>query len=157
MIRQIAAMDAKRGIATANGIPWSLPGDAAYFENQTVEGIIVMGWATYNEFAGPLHDRENYVLTRDATPLRSGFAPIAGLDDLTSRFPDRDVWVIGGAAVYAQTINRADQLYLTQVLADFNCTKFFPDYSSDFVRFDQSEVHTDDGVRYRFEKWRRSD
>ena len=52
MIRQIAAMDAKRGIATANGIPWSLPGDAAYFENQTVEGIIVMGWATYNEFAG---------------------------------------------------------------------------------------------------------
>lgn len=28
-------------------------------------------------------------------------------------------------------------------------TKFFPDYSSDFVRFDQSEVHTDDGVSYR--------
>ena len=65
--------------------------------------------------------------------------------------------MIGGAAVYAQTINRADQLYLTQVLGDFNCTKFFPDYRSDFVRFDQSEVHTDDGVRYRFEKWRRSD
>lgn len=157
MIRQIAAMDTKRGMATANGIPWRLQGDAAYFENQTLEGIIVMGWATYNEFAAPLHDRDNYVLTRDATPLRAGFAPIAGPDDLACRFPDQDVWVIGGAAVYAQTINRADQLYLTQVLADFNCTKFFPDYSSDFVRFDQSEVHTDDGVSYRFEKWRRSD
>jgi dihydrofolate reductase len=47
----------------------SLQGDAAYFENQTVEGIIVMGWATYNEFAAPLHDRDNYVLTHDATDV----------------------------------------------------------------------------------------
>ncbi len=156
MIRQIAAMDTKRGIATANGIPRRLPGDSAYFENQTVDGVIVMGWTTYSEFSTPLHGRDNYVLTRDSTRLRAGFEPIVGLDEVVRGFPDKDIWVIGGASVFARTIDQADQLYITDVLADFNCTKFFPDYSTDFVRFDQSEVHTDGGVSYRFEKWRRN-
>lgn len=51
MIRLIAAMDSKRGIATSAGIPWKLPGDAAYFRERTARGLILMGRATYNEFA----------------------------------------------------------------------------------------------------------
>jgi dihydrofolate reductase len=157
MIRQIAAMDSKRGIAIATGIPWKLPGDSAYFESQTASGLIVMGLATYTEFSAPLHGRENYVLTPDAGPLRSGFQPIGGLDDLTKKQPDQDVGVIGGAFVYAETIDRADELLITQVLRDFHCTKFFPDYRAAFTRFEQSEDHEDGGIRYRFEKWRRND
>jgi dihydrofolate reductase len=156
MIRQIAAMDSKRGIAIAAGIPWKLPGDTAYFENQTASGLIVMGLATYTEFSGPLHGRENYVLTPDTGPLRSGFQPIDGLDDLTTKHPDEDVWVIGGAFVYAETIDRADELLITQVLGDFHCTKFFPDYRAAFTRFEHSVDHEDGGIRYRFEKWRRN-
>ena len=72
MIRQIAAMDTRRGIATDKGIPWKLPGDAAYFERQTTTGLIVMGWATYSEFSAPLHGRDNYVLTAIRVP--SGLA-----------------------------------------------------------------------------------
>jgi hypothetical protein len=43
MIRLIAAMDPTRGIASDKRIPWKLPGDAAYFENQTTTGLIIMG------------------------------------------------------------------------------------------------------------------
>ena len=156
MIRQIAAIDANRGIATDKGIPWKLPGDAAYFENETTTGLIVMGSATYNEFSSPLHGRQNYVLTRSQGPLRSGFQPIATLPDLTMSHPHEDVWVIGGAFVFAETIDSADELFVTQVLADFHCTKFFPDYRTGFARFDQSAVHEENGVHYRFEKWRRT-
>jgi dihydrofolate reductase len=46
MIRLIAAVDAKRGIAIATGVPWKLPGDIAYFHEQTRLGLIVMGWVT---------------------------------------------------------------------------------------------------------------
>jgi dihydrofolate reductase len=157
MIRLIAAMDVERGIATESGIPWRLPGDAAYFENQTLNGLIVMGWATYREFSAPLHDRDNYVLTSSPDRLRNGFEPIAELGVVVRGHPDDDVWVIGGASVFAETIDQGDELFITQVLADFNCTKFFPDYSGHFVRFDQSQVHTENGVRYQFEKWRRRD
>jgi len=156
MIRLIAAMDTSRGIATDNGIPWKLPGDAAYFEDQTTTGLIVMGWATYNEFSAPLHGRDNYVLTREPSRLRSGFQSIATLADLIKSHPNQEVWVIGGAFVFAQTIDRADELFITQVLEEFHCTKFFPDYRTGFTRFEQSRDREESGVHYRFEKWRRN-
>jgi dihydrofolate reductase len=141
MIRLIAAMDTRRGIATVSGIPWKLPGDTAYFEAKTVGGLILMGWATYNEFAAPLHQRENYVLSSDQESLRTGFQAIGSLHQLVTENPDEDVWVIGGAAVFAETISEADELFLTQVDGDFNCTKFFPPYQADFRRGTQSDDH----------------
>jgi dihydrofolate reductase len=156
MIRLIAAMDTSRGIATDKGIPWKLPGDAAYFENQTTTGLIIMGWATYNEFSAPLHGRDNYVLTRDESRLRTGFQPVATLADLMKSHPNKDVWVIGGAFVFAETIERADELFVTQVLKDFHCTKFFPAYDTAFTRYEQSKDQEESGVRYRFERWRRN-
>ncbi len=134
MIRLIAAIDDRRGIATDHGIPWKLPGDTAYFHEKTANGVILMGRATYEEFAAPLHDRENFVLSSETGPLRTGFRGVAGLDQLRAAFPHDDVWVIGGAAVYAETIAEAEELFLTQVLGDFHCTKFFPPYRADFER-----------------------
>ena len=82
MIRLIAAIDSRRGIATDSGIPWKLPGDSAYFREKTSSGLVVMGRATYDEFAAPLHDRENFVFTRATTPLRQGFGVVTSLHQL---------------------------------------------------------------------------
>jgi len=155
VIRLIAAIDEKRGIATASGIPWHLRGDSEYFRAETVTGLIVMGSATYAEFAAPLHGRVNYVLTSKPGPLRAGFEPFADLDAVTRAFPADDVWVIGGAAVYAGTIGRADQLFLTQVVGDFRCIKFFPPYADEFELSSQSEEHVEARTAYCFEQWRR--
>jgi dihydrofolate reductase len=154
MIRLIAAIDTERGIANDSGIPWNLPGDSAYFRDKTRTGLILMGRATYNEFAAPLDGRDNFVLTAQPGSLRAGFRSVAGLDQLSTDRPGEDIWVIGGTAVYTETINDASELLITQVLADFNCTKFFPDYSAQFVLATQSEDHEDGGIKYRFEMWR---
>lgn len=155
MIRLIAAIDSRRGIATASGIPWTLPGDSAYFREKTSSGLIVMGRATYDEFAGPLHDRENFVLSTTTATPRNGFHVVWSLDQLRADHPDEDVWVIGGASVYAGTIGRADELLLTQVMGDFQCTKFFPPYRTAFALVGRSEEHQEGGVTYQFETWRR--
>jgi dihydrofolate reductase len=154
MIRLIAAMDSRRGIATDSGIPWKLPGDSAYFRQKTSSGLIVMGRATYDEFAAPLHDRENFVLSTTTSPLRKGFQVVASLAELCAAHPGEDVWVIGGAVVYAETITRADELLLTQVKGAFGCTKFFPPYRTAFALQTRSEEHQEGGVTYRFETWR---
>ena len=155
VIRQIAAIDSKRGIATDTGIPWKLHGDTLYFHEKTATGVIVMGRATYGEFAAPLHQRENFVLTADPTPLRTGFRPVVSLEQLVAEHPQEDVWVIGGATVYAQTIGDADELLLTQVVGDFGCTKFFPPYRGDFGLGIRSDDHRDGDTTYRFETWQR--
>ena len=155
MIRDIAALDSRRGIGTDTGIPWKLPGDSVFFRQKTAKGIIVMGRATYDEFAAPLHERKNFVLTRSRTPLREGFQPITGLDQVLTGHPDEDIWILGGAAVYDETLASVDELLLTQVDGDFHCTKFFPPYHADFLLESRSEDHEDDGITYRFETWRR--
>jgi dihydrofolate reductase len=155
MIRLIAAMDSRRGIATDSGIPWKLPGDTAYFHDKTATGLIMMGWATYNEFAAPLHARDNFVLMDGPGSLRTGFRAIGSLAQLAIENPDEDIWVVGGAAVYAKTIIGADELLLTQVVGDFDCTKFFPPYGAEFRLAAQNDDRQDGEVRYRFETWRR--
>ncbi len=118
-------MDSRRGIATESGIPWKLPGDTAYFHEQTARGLVLMGWATYNESRRRYTDAKTR-LTTGPGPLRTGFRAIGSLDKLVTANRGDDVWVIGGAAVFAETINEADELFLTQVVGDFDCTKFFP-------------------------------
>jgi dihydrofolate reductase len=154
MIRSIAAIDSCRGIATDSGIPWTLPGDTAYFRQKTSTGLIVMGRGTYDEFAAPLHDRENYVLSSTSARLRKGFQVVASLDRLTADHPSEDVWVIGGATVYAKTLGQVQELLLTQVMGDFDCTKFFPPYQDAFGLESRSDEHEEGGVLYRFETWR---
>lgn len=155
MIRLIAAIDSKRGIAIDSGIPWKLPGDTAYFRQKTETGLIVMGRATYEEFAAPLHDNENFVLSTATSPLRAGFQAITSVDQLARAHPDEDIWVIGGAGVYQETISEAEELLLTQVLQDFHCTKFFPAYQADFELKSRGTDQAEGGIAYRFEVWRR--
>jgi dihydrofolate reductase len=155
VIRLIAAIDSRRGIATDSGIPWRLPGDTAYFHEKTTTGVILMGGATYGEFAAPLHERENFVLTGKAGPLRTGFRAVASLDQLVAAHPDEDIWVIGGATVYAETIAEAEQLLLTQVVGDFGCTKFFPPYRAEFHLAARGDDRQDGETTYRFETWQR--
>jgi dihydrofolate reductase len=155
MIRLLAAVDTERGIATDSGIPWTLPDDVTRFHDETRSGLILMGWMTYTEFAAPLHGRVNYVVSRTQEALRRGFRSIGNLGQLHAEHPREDIWVIGGAAVFEQTINQADELVLTQVLSDFHCTKFFPPFVD---RFDVIERGPDlhRGTQaFRFETWRR--
>ncbi len=155
MIRLIAALDDHRGIATDSGIPWNIPADVAHFRDQTRTGQILMGRTTYLEFAEPLHDPPNYVLTTSKANLREGFVPVASLAQLRAGDPTEDIWVIGGAAVYTSTIDEGDELVLTQVRSDFHCTRFFPAFADQFALSSRGPDSQDGGVRYRFETWRR--
>jgi dihydrofolate reductase len=158
MIRLIAAIDARRGLADEQGIPWQgrLPTDAAYFRSRTAEGLIVMGFTTYEEFATPLHDRTNYVASRSTTTaLRPGFEVVADLDPFLAAHRDEVVWVIGGAALYEASLPVADELVITQLDQDFHCTKFFPSYDQDFDLDPGAPTMVEGGISFRFETWRR--
>ncbi|MFY9784068.1 MAG: dihydrofolate reductase [Acidimicrobiales bacterium] len=160
MIRLIAAVDDHLGIANEHGIPWQgmIPTDTKYFEDQTVNGIILMGFQTYQEFDKPLHDRDNYVLTCPNTAeLRSGFDGVSDLSEFFAQYANQLVWVIGGAALFAHSLARADQLFITRLDADFHCTKFFPKFDDAFELVSVDGPHEGSGISFRFEIWQRSD
>lgn len=156
MIRLIVAIDEKRGMANDHGIPWQgkLPDEIRYFRRHTQHHTVLMGLVTYKEFVAPLSDRRNLVLNDTDEALRPGFEEVRDLQEVLQNPPD-DLWVIGGAGVFAQTIAQADELYITQLQGDFHCTKFFPEFESDFDRVSQSPPHTENGITYRLEIWQR--
>lgn len=154
MMRFIAAMDDRRGLATDDGIPWTLPTDQRHFVERTREGIILMGHGTYLEFASPMHGRTNYVATLRADGLRDGFVPVGDVPAFVAEHSADVIQNIGGGLLFSTTLHLADELDLTRIRADFRCTKFFPAFEEGFDRVTQSEPVTENGAEFVFETWR---
>lgn len=154
MIRAIAAIDDKRGLADDDGIPWSLPSDRAHEREETRGGNLLMGYNTYLEFTSAPDNRHWFVLTDGAEPLREGFEPVTDLKNFMEN-PPRDLWLFGGAGVFAQTIDYADELWLTRVDGDFHCTKFFPEFENQFELVQQGRPQSENGVTFQYEIWKR--
>lgn len=154
MINVIVAIDEKHGMADETGIPWQgkLPTDIAFFRQKTIHGIVVMGYRTYEEFDKPLSERRNLVVTRPGTVLRPGFEVLEDFDSFLKNTTE-DIWVIGGAKVFEETIKYADNLYITRVDGDFNCTKFFPPFEDNFKLALEQPKQSENGIGFQFQVW----
>lgn len=153
-MRMIAAIDSRRGIATDDGIPWTLPADQRFFVETTKDGVILMGFNTFREFTSPMHGRVNYVATRRSTPLGTGFVAVPDAAEFVCEHADERINNIGGAGLFRSTLALADELVLTRIEADFHCTKFFPPFEDHFVLATKSEPVEENGVRFTYETWR---
>jgi dihydrofolate reductase len=154
MIRVAAAIDDKRGLATDKGIPWKLPGEQAHERQETKGGNILMGYNTYLEFKVAPPDRNWFVVTDRDHSVREGFTPVLDLKAFMEHPPEK-LWLFGGAGVFAQTIDYAEELYLTRVDGDFHCTKFFPEFEDEFELVEQGEPKTENGTTFRYETWKK--
>ncbi len=119
-ISLIVAMAENRVIGQGGGLPWHIPGDLAYFKEQTMGKPIVMGRKTWDSLGRPLPGRANIVITRDAAFQAAGAHVAHSLDqalDLARGMvaDDAEVMIIGGAEIYRQALPRADRIYLTEV------------------------------------------
>jgi len=115
---------ADNGVIGAGGaIPWRLKSDQQRLKAMTMGKPIVMGRKTFMSFPRrPLPGRTNIVITRDETFRAAGavvttsFAEaraVARADAL--RRSVAEIAVIGGADIYAQSMDIADRLEITEV------------------------------------------
>lgn len=154
MIRLAAAIDDKRGLATDSGIPWNLPTEKTHERQETAGGNMLMGYGTYLEFDKAPPGRQWFVLTDGLEPLRAGFTPVTDLDAFITNPPD-NLWLFGGANMFAQTLHYADRLYLTRVAGDFDCTKFFPEFEHGFTLSSREPDQTENDITFHYEIWDR--
>lgn len=156
MIRFIAAIDSKFGMANDHGIPWQgkVPSDVAYFRRKTLGSTVLMGYGTYKEFDSPLPGRTNIVASSSSTSLLPGFELTSDARQFLLSTTS-NVWVIGGPGLFAQTLDLADELYLTRIKGDFGCSKFFPEFSHQFKKLSSTEPISENGISLHFEVWRR--
>ncbi len=130
MISIIAGIGKNNEIGKENALLWHLPADLAYFKKITSGKTIIMGRKTFESIGKPLPNRQNIVITRDASFSHEGVLVENSLDQITSLSDsnrDSEVFIIGGAKIYKQAINIADKLYITHINAeDKDADSFFP-------------------------------
>ncbi len=128
LISLIAAMADNRVIGIANKLPWKLPADMKWFRQHTLGKPIVMGRKTFESFgAKPLPGRTNIVVTSDVNYRAAGSIVAHSIDDALRFAGDvPEVMIIGGATFYAQTLPRAQRIYLTVVHHAFDGDAWFP-------------------------------
>lgn len=130
MISIIVAMDNRNGIGKDNKLPWHLPSDLAHFKRTTLGKPIIMGRKTFESIGRPLPGRTNIVLTRaePGAQVEGTHFLALSLEAALELVKGQDVFIIGGAEIYAQALPLADRLIVTHVDGEFDCDAFFPDF-----------------------------
>jgi dihydrofolate reductase len=112
----IVAMDRNRVIGKDNDLPWHIPADLKFFKATTLGKPILMGRKTYDSIGRPLPGRRNIVITRNADWHADGVETAPDLGSARAMVADADeAMIIGGAQIYAQSLDMADRLYVTEV------------------------------------------
>lgn len=144
----IAAMSENRVIGRGGRIPWHLPDDFKFFKRTTLGHLLVMGRKTFESIGRPLPGRDTIVLTRSAWSY-PGVLTASSLNGLPLAPDDpRQVFVCGGAEVYALALPRCSDLYLTHVHRTVAGDTFFPPFEEQFELIAVVLEHPDFTVRH---------
>ncbi|WP_435074607.1 dihydrofolate reductase [Halorubrum sp. HHNYT27] len=148
----IVAAVAENGVIGDEGeMPWHHPADLAHFKRLTTGHPVIVGRTTYESIAagvgGPLPDRTNIVLTTRDLDLPEGAVAANDVEEAialaAADADDRGVseaYVIGGAAVYEQFLDRADRMVLTEIPGRPTGDTRFPEWDADTWREVDREV-----------------
>lgn len=138
----IVAMAKNRVIGADNRIPWHLPNELKLFKSLTMGHHIVMGRKTYESINRLLPGRTTVIVTHQCDYSVPGAIVAHSLAEaLDAAKADDEVFVIGGAALFRDTLPIADRLYLTVVEAEPRGDTFMPE-------FDEREWHETDSQAF---------
>jgi len=124
----IAAHDPNLVIGKDGELPWHYKEDLQFFKKTTMGHPLVMGRVVFEELnEKPLPGRESLVLSRskdyDHVPTFESIE--TALESLSEK---EKVFIIGGGEIYNQTLDKADQLIITEIKKEYEGDTFFPEY-----------------------------
>ena len=104
MVSIIVAVAENGVIGDKNALLWHISEDLKYFKSVTSGHPVVMGRKTYESLGRPLPNRTNVVVTRQEMEI-PGCRVAHSIEEAVALFPaDEEVFVIGGAQIYAQAL-----------------------------------------------------
>ncbi|MBD5068431.1 MAG: dihydrofolate reductase [Alistipes sp.] len=139
MISIIVAVAENGVIGDKNKLLWHIREDLQHFKAVTTGHPVVMGRKTYESLGRPLPGRRNVVISRQELEIE-GCETVHSLDEALALFdPDEEVFIIGGAQIYAAALPLADRFYLTRVGHSYEGDTRFPDWDPAAWRLVASE------------------
>ena len=159
-INLIWAQARNRVIGNKGSMPWHLPEDLAHLKRTTMGSPVIMGRKTWDSIPlrfRPLPGRTNVVITRQSDWHEDGALPANNMLEALSicehmsvildPSPEQ-VWVIGGAQIYAQALPLAKRIIVTEIDADFEGDAFAPQLGSDWRETAREQHISKTGLTY---------
>ncbi len=152
----ILARAANGVIGVEGRLPWHLPADLAHFKAKTLGCPVLMGRKTWESLPPrfrPLPGRINVVMTRQAGWQADGALSASSLRQalqLPGVQGAPDIWVIGGAKVYQQTLPHAHSAEITEIHAVYEGDAFAPDFGPTWHETDRQAQEPDNGLSFDF-------
>ncbi len=149
----VAARAANGVIGRNNALPWHLPADLKRFKALTMGHPVVMGRKTHESIGRPLPGRRNLVITRNRAYSAPGCDIVHSLDEAIAVCRGSpEIFIIGGAELYRESLPRAHCLEFTEIRADFEGDAVFPALSMSAWRETAREIHGDEaGIPFRYD------
>ena len=152
---------ARNGVIGKDGVmPWHLPEDLAHFKRVTLNHPVVMGRKTWDSIPPrfrPLPGRTNIVVTRQPDWNENGAQRTSSLREALQLCENSaQVWIIGGAQIYAQALPLADELVVTEIDADFDGDAHAPALSAEWREVARDPVVAASGLRLAFVTYRQA-
>lgn len=153
---------ARNGVIGKDGqMPWHLPEDLAHFRATTVGSPVIMGrktWDSLPERFRPLPGRRNVVVTHNPTWQATGAEVAHSLPAAIALCADSaEVWVIGGATIYAQALPMAQRVVVTEIGADFDGDAYAPALGPEWQAVARRSVISANGLPLEFIDYTRTE
>lgn len=158
----VVAAAENNAIGRNNELIWKLSADLKFFKHLTWAMPVVMGRKTFDSVGKPLNGRINIVITRQQDWASEGVQVASSLEEALALAADADckeVFIIGGAEIYRQSLPIADRVYLTRVQVAPEADAFFPALSSGEWKLVADEPRKADAKNeydFRFQTWDRT-
>ena len=140
-------------------MPWHLPEDMAHFKRLTQGWPVIMGRKTWDSLPTkfrPLPGRTNIVITRQAGWAAAGAKVAASIEDAISLSGSSEqVWVIGGAQIYAQAEPLAQRIEVTEIAEDFQGDAFAPVLGAQWIEVSRENHVSSNGLKFSFISYRK--
>ncbi|QQS32067.1 MAG: dihydrofolate reductase [Acidobacteriota bacterium] len=152
MIIGIVAISKNFAIGRGGKLPWHYSADLKFFKETTMGGAVVMGSRTWESIGRPLPGRFNVVLSRsgrvETPPQVMRLRSIEEVIEL-AKYLNRDVFIIGGAATYAEFADVIDRWIVTEIPETIeDADTFMPrDFLDGFNETEKRELG--DGLRVK--------
>ncbi len=160
-ISLVVAASSNHAIGLNNQLLWHLPKDMRFFKNRTWAMPVIMGRKTFESLSGKaLPGRMNIVLTRQKDWQAAGVYKASSLEEayaMAEKADYKEVYIIGGADIYSQSIAQAQTVYLTRVETVLEGDSFFSALGTGWTLIEDYS-HLPDAKHaypFRFQTWKK--
>ena len=146
MIIQIAAASENNVLGKNNELVWHLPNDFKRFKQLTTGHHIILGRKTFESFPKPLPNRTHVIISRQKNyQAPEGCIIVNSIENAIAACPkNEDIFIIGGAEIYKQSLSITDKIELTRVHTSCEGDAFYPEISSDTWQIINEVFHPKD-------------